>query len=105
MSAFGQVEIRLGSEEGSVFSGIQKLGRTKNFLYKDTDSIEEYMFVQDNDIPKYAIRIEGETTIKFGGYMADNRREFIIKMLQVFMTEGDKVRNSLPPDLMKHLIN
>jgi len=106
MSAFGHVEICLGYDEGTVFSGIKGLGRTRTFVYKETDVIKEYIFVRDNGVPKYAIRIEGPSTIKFGGYMARNRREFIIKMLRTFMTEeGDKVRNSLPPDLIKHLIS
>ena len=65
------------------------------------------MFTTHNEtIDKYAIRIEGEDTkIKFGGYMKDERRRFLIRMLQVFMKDGDKVRDLLPPDLIKHLIS
>ena len=60
MSLFGHVEIRLDRESGTVFSGVGKLGRTQTFHYKETHTIDEYVFVIENDIPRYAIKIEGE---------------------------------------------
>ena len=106
MSLLGHVEIKLDYDQGTVFSGIGKLGRTRTFIYKETSTIDEYIFVRHNNIPKYAIIIEGEKNkpIKFGGYMKEERRAFLIKMLRSFMTDGDKVRDLLPLDLIDHLI-
>jgi hypothetical protein len=107
MSLFGHVEIRLEEEQGTVFSGIGQVGKMRPFVYKEVYTIEEYVFTTHNEtIDKYAIRIEGEElNIRFGGYMKDERRAFLIRMLQLFMKDGDKIRDLLPPDLIKHLID
>lgn len=106
LSFLGSVKITLGQEEGTIYTGIKKLGRSKHFKYKDIHTIEQYVFVQENDVPKYAIRLinHEDKSIRFGGYMEDHRQDFIIETLRAFMIDGDKVRDTLEPDLMKHFI-
>jgi hypothetical protein len=105
MSLFGRVEIRLEETHGSIFHGIRNFGRTHTFIYKKTHTIDIYVASSSGDIPtQFGIKIKEDKTIIFGGYLKEKKVNFIVKMLQIFLKNGKKIRDSLPPDLIDNLI-
>lgn len=105
ISLFGRVEIRLYETEGTIFQGIRNVGRTRTFIYEKTHAIDIYIAASSGSMPtQLGIKIEAEKTIIFAGYLKEKKVEFIIKMIKVFLKDGEKIRNLLPPDLIHNLI-
>lgn len=106
MSLLGRVEIQLDEAQGTVFHGIRNFGRTRTFIYKQTHVIETYVASSSFNVPnQFGIKIEEEKTIIFGGYLKEKKVNFIVKMLQLFLKDGEKIRELLPPNLIHHLID
>ncbi|BDS10448.1 hypothetical protein [Aureispira anguillae] len=106
MALFGRVEIRLEETEGTIFHGIRNFGRTRTFIYKKTHAIDSYVAVYSHGVPnQFGIQIKEEKAITFGGYLKEEKVNFMVKMLQLFLKDGDKIRDLLPPDLIHNLID
>lgn len=106
MSLFGQVEIRLDHTEGTVFYGIKRFGRTRTFTYEKTHTIESYTAMSSFDVPtQLGIKIKAEKTIILAGYLKQEKINFIIGILHLFLKDGEKIRDLLPLDLIHNLID
>lgn len=102
---FGKVEIRLDATEGRIFEGIGSSGSTTKFKYKDIDKIEQVYAGNNNGADVYAIQFSGEKKpIRFGKYMSQERRDFLINAIRAFMVDDDTVRNTLEVNLFEHLV-
>ena len=106
MALLGHIEIQLCETHGTVFHGIRNIGRRHTFTYKKTTSITPYEAVLSGDKPtQFGIEIKAEKTIIFGGYLKEKKVKFIINVLQIFLKDGEKIRNLLTPDLIHNLID
>lgn len=105
MALLGHLEICLEKAEGTVFYGIGKFGRTQTFIYSKTSAIATYVAVYSDNVPtQFGVKITAEKTIFFGGYLKNEKVNFIVEKLQIFLEDGKTIRDLLPPDLMHHLI-
>ncbi|MFA6045765.1 MAG: hypothetical protein WC718_12345 [Phycisphaerales bacterium] len=85
MCLWGRVEVRLRGDEGTIFSGIGPVGRTKRFNAGGVKHVAiENKQWRDSDGDRHSktqIVLEAEEPLRFGSMLPDNRRRFMAGML------------------------
>ena len=83
MTIAGKIEITYNNEGGKIFTGVGKIGFTKSFLWKDINTIEESLSnMKSGSSNYYQINLIGQKRISFGSGLNDERRYYIMSVLQ-----------------------
>lgn len=86
MSVMGKIEITLDSNGGHIFTGVGKIGKNQRFSWKDVNTVREDVSVSRSNkggsTTTHSIVLEGQKQIKFGSYLASERRYYMIKTLE-----------------------
>ncbi|MFA5553460.1 MAG: hypothetical protein WCZ89_00625 [Phycisphaerae bacterium] len=88
MAVCGKIEVRIGSIESTVFTGVGSLGWTKRFDWHSVQSIKEELFhVQNSNNNGAAIILEGQERIRFGSGLNEQRRYFVLNALKYLKSQ------------------
>jgi hypothetical protein len=86
MSIAGKVVVTYNNNEGKIFTGVGKLGLTQAFLWKDINAVEESISsLKKSSGNSYKISLSGPRNISFGRGLSDERRYYIISVLQNYL--------------------
>lgn len=94
MAIWGKVEVRLGSNHGTLFRGIGSLGWKRTFDLADIDSVEEgftHMNYPGNT-GHGTIVLSGRTSLRFGSNLSEARRHFMLHALRAYVSATKKRR-------------
>jgi len=86
MMIAGKVEVTLDSKGGHIFTGLGKIGQNKRFLWSEINSVREetsvYRSSKGGSTTTNYITLEGQRQIRFGSYISDENRYYMIKTLE-----------------------
>ncbi len=82
MSVLGRVVLTVNRENGSIFTGVGKIGLTKRFEWKDVTCVYEEAKRGSKGSVSKSIVLEGKERISFGSMLSDNRRYFMLQVLK-----------------------
>lgn len=91
MAIGGKVELTLDNRGGKIFTGIGKIGMTKNFLWNDVSRIKEkhtnfrYPGSQGSNII-----LEGKKRISFGSGLKEDRLYYLLRSTKSIMIKNIK---------------
>ena len=78
MGVFGKEEVRLDGDDGQVFTGFGPFSRTRRFKWSETTAVGESS-TRSSGNPE--ILIEGKKCIRFGSWLSNTRRQFMLQVL------------------------
>lgn len=88
MAITGKVELRFDKESGTIFTGVGNLGITKTFYWKDIDEIRETTsMIKSSNSNNQNISLIGQGKTSFGTGLNDERRYFILNVLQNYLAD------------------
>ncbi len=91
MAICGKVEIIFDNNGGKVFTGIGKIGRTKNFIWKEIASINEGKAnFRYSGSHGSQIIFEGKNRMAFGTGLKDERRYYLLQSLRKIHSQLNK---------------
>ncbi len=84
MFLFGKTELTLDNDEGKIFTGVGKLGRTKRFKWSDIDKIHETTSnVRVNNSRNLTkISIKGSKKTTFGMWLNERKQYYLLMSLK-----------------------
>ncbi len=89
MTVMGRVLVRISGNEGSVFTGIARLGWERRFRTADITRVEERLSVFQYGAQNFhQIALEGRRRIVFGSLLNDERRYFVMNALRQILLES-----------------
>lgn len=83
----GKIVVTFNSESGKIFTGIGKIGFTQSFRWEDVNTVEESIssFKSSSSGNAYMITLTGKNSLSFGRGLSDERRYYIISVLQSYL--------------------
>lgn len=88
MAIAGKVELRFDKESGTIFTGVGNIGITKTFYWKDIDEIRETTsMIKSSNSNNQNISLIGQGKTSFGTGLNDERRYFILNVLQNYLAD------------------
>lgn len=88
MSIAGKIVITFNNESGKIFTGVGKVGLTQSFLWRDIETVEESISsIKSSSGNAYKITMTGKGGLSFGRGLSDERRSYIISVLQKYIKE------------------
>lgn len=105
MSMFGSVELHLQRNNFTVKTGIGKFQKKYTLAYDDINVIDTYGTRKGNRTAAHGISIQTKEykSIRFGGLMKDERRSFLLTLLNEVKEKDSKIRREVIIDLSNHL--
>jgi len=76
MGVLGKVEVRLDGDDGRVFTGFGPFGWSRRFKRSEVRAVGEIGGREQPDI-----LIEGRKRIRFGSWLSNSRRQFMVEVL------------------------
>jgi hypothetical protein len=83
MGVLGKVEVRLNGDDGRVFTGFGPFGWSRRFKRSEIRSVFENN--RDRDEPE--IIMEGRKRIRFGSWLSNSRRQYMVEVLSRLLLE------------------
>ena len=91
MAIAGKVELKFDKEIGTIFTGVGNIGITKTFNWKDIDEVKETSSILRNSSSNNQnISFIGQSKTSFGTGLNDEKRYFILCILQNYLTDLKK---------------
>ena len=88
LNLFGRIEIHADQYDGHIFTGVGPFGLKKQFSWKDVSNISEGIStIKVNDRERHNITLEGRKRITFGSGLSEERRYYILQVLQILRSQ------------------
>jgi hypothetical protein len=89
MMIFGRVTVEVRDGRGKVFTGVGPLGFIRRFNLQDVGSVEEEILWHTDSGSAARIILEGKHPVKFGKWLSEKRRRFLLFVLRRMLAGRD----------------
>lgn len=99
-----KIEIAVDYSTAKIFRGIGKFGKTQSLFLENISEVKEEKSRDDNGKILCHIVLEGKERMTFGTTLGEEKRRYLLQVMQQILHNKKNNKNFLKQDLSKHLI-